>query len=132
MPGPPSLGGSILGLLPTLALAVAGCTSSDDGSIDLFASKDGPRPAPDSCGQCDDRAPYCQDRRCVECLEDSHCDEREPHCDTTRGECVDCLRDADCSERDPYCELLRGECVDCLVDAHCRDGQRCRDHRCGE
>ena len=68
--------------------------------------------------------PASATRRCVECLQDSHCFNNPgalgPRCDRNRKRCV-CLGDSDCFEnlRGRRCETVEGICT-CRADSDCR------------
>jgi YD repeat-containing protein len=96
---------------------------------------------------CADNAthPFCDeiDDRCLECLEDAHCDD---FC--VDGACVECRNNADCDDSNfcngeetcvdglcaegtspcgagQYCDEDNDTCVECLENSHCDDGDFC-------
>jgi hypothetical protein len=81
----------------------------------------------------DDNERLCSSAgRCVECLDDGHCDDVGETCSTVLGECArPCSAPADCNDGDaPICDLNIGYCVECRTDQECDDDELCRGSEC--
>jgi Cys-rich repeat protein len=51
----------------------------------------------------------CYMRRCMQCLENSHCtDGTRPVC--SNYQCAECANDDDCKDSAPHCDIPRGRC----------------------
>ena len=105
------------------------------------------------CENYDRGTPYCVDRVCRECIDDSACGFCErcdgnacvpiPGCCADDTDCTSpqicrdgrcgpqCLSDAECGDRE---RCLSGECIEaaCRTDEHCPDGMRCENYPCVE
>jgi len=86
----------------------------------------------DDCASPDAR--FCAEDggRCVECIDDGHCDEGNERCSTALGKCaLPCTSGASCPvDDDPICDLDAGFCVECIADADCGEGNFCRASDC--
>jgi hypothetical protein len=80
----------------------------------------------------EDDASFCDSAgRCVECLNDGHCDEVTESCSTFLGECAEpCSPTRACGSDEPICDDAIGFCVECRADADCEDDELCRGSEC--
>jgi Cys-rich repeat protein len=71
--------------------------------------------------------------RCVECLDDGHCDDIGERCSSYLGACAEpCSPTDPCRADDPICDESIGFCVECRSDRDCGDGVLCRGSECAD
>ncbi len=82
---------------------------------------------------CPDEKPFCENERCVECLDDLDCESNTQHCENNEciscpegkiwsgTACVDCMTDTDCADTfdTPICKTDEHICVECMADEDC-------------
>ena len=104
--------------------ASSDCAGNDDGGED----DDGEDDDEDE----EDDASFCDAAgRCVECLNDGHCDDVAESCSTFLGECAEpCSAAQACGADDPICDDAIGFCVECRTDADCEADELCRGSEC--
>lgn len=102
----------------------------------------GPKyPNCDSDKQCKEKGEYCYDKKCVKCIDDSHCAQMGPcgkcspnhECKLPLGEIGDCCSlDNDC--RSKHCLVAggaeTGKCVQCKENPDCGSGMKCVNNSC--
>ncbi len=108
----------VLVLLSSVPWLLACPTFHDDELYACRADRDCPDAMP-----CDTAA-----GRCVECLEDEHCEDGELCIDLSCGPCT--VHEQCTAEGAPWCEDGGGECVECLEDEHCEEGWSCVNGAC--
>jgi hypothetical protein len=89
----------------------------------------------DDCVAEDDDLAFCTTAgRCVECLNDGHCDDVFETCSAVLGACAEpCSEPFGCTDPDdPICDDEIGYCVECIDDDDCEEDELCRGSECVE
>jgi hypothetical protein len=69
--------------------------------------------------------------RCVECVNDGHCEDPDERCSSVLGECaVACATPLDCPRDEAVCDEVVGFCVECATDEDCEEDELCRSSEC--
>jgi hypothetical protein len=81
------------------------------------------------CIQCQSRedchfdAPYCDQGRCIPCVDDAQCRASAygPKCNVDEGVCIECMSNDDCGGEIPVCDTMSGACGACIEPFDCQD-----------